>query len=169
MSSGSLCCLKPSLSAICVLSHNRGWQEKELSWNRCQENDSTWSPETSPYWPAATSLMLCRCFRARTVCVCASEYECLQPLMRPFFSLRSVSLPHISVHVLERALLSLSNWWSFQIKMNLHHANRGSGEQSASFLQSAGIAGGLSLLSSGLSLNPLATLPSAANQRPTLS
>lgn len=93
-------------------------------------------------------------------CVCACKYKCLRPFMHTFFSQCSISLPHKSVHVRGRALLSLSNWWSFQIKMNLHHANRGSGEQSASSLQSAGIAGGLSLLSSGLlSLNPLATLP----------
>lgn len=72
----------------------------------------------------------------------------------------SICLPHKSAHVHGRAILSLSNWWSFQIKMNLHHANRGRREQSRSSLQSAGKAGGLSLLSSGLlSLNPLAALP----------
>lgn len=93
-------------------------------------------------------------------CVCVYTCLCLHPFTRTFFSPCSISLPHKSAHVRGRALLSLSNWWSIQIKMNLHHANRGSGEQSSGSLQSAGIAGGLSLLSSGLlSLNPVASLP----------
>lgn len=50
--------------------------------------------------------------------------------------------------------------------MNLHHANRGRREQSRRSLQSAGKAGGLSLLWSGpLSLNPLAALPVQLQKR----
>lgn len=57
-----------------VLSLNCGWRERKLSWNRCQEDDSTCSPGRSPHWPAGTSLLLCLCLRAQTrqcVCVCA--------------------------------------------------------------------------------------------------
>lgn len=93
------------------------------------------------------------------VCVCVHTCMCLHPFVRTLFPPCSISPPHKSAHVRGRALL-LSNWWSIQIKMKLHHTNRGSGEQSAGSLQSAGKAGELSLLSSGLlSLNPVAALP----------
>lgn len=76
-----------------------------------------------------------------------SVYTCMcpHPFMRTYILLCSISLPHKPASAHGWALLSLSNWWSIQIKMNLHHTNRRSGEQSS--LQSAGIAGGLSLLS----------------------
>ncbi len=97
---------------------------------------------------------LCSLHLPSAFCLHTLIWSCLS-----FFPPCSISLPHESAHVRVRALLSLSNWWSFQIKMNLHHVNRGSGEQSAGSLQSAGIAGGLSLLSSGLlSLNSVASL-----------
>lgn len=94
----------------------------------------------------------------RTLCV--HTCMCLHSIMCTYFSPCSISLTHKSALTHGRAILPLSNWWSIQIKMNLHHANRGSGEQSAGSLQSARIAGGLSQLSSELlSLNQVSTLP----------
>lgn len=65
--------------------------------------------------------------RPDTVCTCVCV--CVHARASSLLSPCSISLPHKSAHVRRRALLSLSSWWSFQIKMNLHHTNRGSGEQ----------------------------------------
>lgn len=99
--------------------------------------------QRSAHWPVGTSILLCLC----SACLYTRAHAHF------FFSDKSA-------HIRGRTPLPISNWWSIQIKMNLHHTNRGSGEQSAGSLQSAGIAGGLSPLSSGLlSLNPVAFLP----------